>query len=173
MMPEVSFGGLLIVVAVAFAAPLALGFFPRSRLPSPVVEIVLGIAIGPAALGWVTVDEPIRRDPQSRIRMAALPGGKPARTDIYRVAVSEGKSAVRCVLHTGRTHQIRVHLAFKGFPLLADAVYGGRPVLGLTRQALHATRLRFAHPLTGAPLAFEAPLPADLAPAWLHITGGA
>jgi len=59
-MPEALFGGLLIVVVVGFAAPLALGFFPRSRLPSPVVEIVLGIAIGPAALGWVTVDEPIR-----------------------------------------------------------------------------------------------------------------
>jgi 23S rRNA pseudouridine1911/1915/1917 synthase len=120
-----------------------------------------------------TVDEPIRRDPQSRIRMAALAGGKLARTDVFRVAIRDGFSAVRCVLHTGRTHQIRVHLAFKGHPLLADAVYGGRPALGLVRQALHATRLRFAHPVTQVPLAFEAPLPADLAPAWLHITAGA
>ena len=60
MMPEGSFGGLLIVAAVAFAAPLVLGFFPRLRLPSPVLEIALGIAIGPAGLEWVTVDEPIR-----------------------------------------------------------------------------------------------------------------
>ena len=60
MMPVVSFGGLLVVAAVAFAAPLALGFFPRFRLPSPVLEIALGIAIGPAGLGWVTLDEPIR-----------------------------------------------------------------------------------------------------------------
>ena len=60
MMPEASFGGLLIVVAVAFAAPFALGFFPKFRLPSPVLEIALGIAIGPAGLGWVSADEPIR-----------------------------------------------------------------------------------------------------------------
>ncbi|MBT9458891.1 MAG: RluA family pseudouridine synthase [Burkholderiaceae bacterium] len=118
----------------------------------------------------LTVDEPIRRDPQSRIRMAALAGGKPARTDIYLVAARDGMSAVRCVLHSGRTHQIRVHLSCKGFPLLADALYGGKPALGLTRQALHATRLSFAHPIGAKPLAFEAALPGDLAPAWAQLT---
>nr|WP_316638596.1 RluA family pseudouridine synthase [uncultured Roseateles sp.] len=118
----------------------------------------------------LTVDEPIRRDPQSRIRMAALAGGKPARTDIYLVAARDGMSAVRCVLHSGRTHQIRVHLSCRGFPLLADALYGGKPALGLTRQALHATRLSFAHPIGGQPLAFNAALPEDLAPAWAQLT---
>ncbi len=59
-MPDVSFGGLLIVVAVAFAAPLALGFFPRVRLPAVVLEIVSGIILGPSVLGWVKVDLPIR-----------------------------------------------------------------------------------------------------------------
>jgi len=118
----------------------------------------------------LTVDEPIRRDPQSRIRMAALAGGKPARTDIYLVAARDGMSAVRCVLHSGRTHQIRVHLSCRGFPLLADALYGGKPALGLSRQALHATRLSFAHPISAKPLAFEASLPEDLAPAWAQLT---
>jgi len=118
----------------------------------------------------LNIEEPIRRDPQSRIRMAALPGGKPARTDVFLVATFETMSAVRCVLHTGRTHQIRVHLSCKGYPLLADAVYGGRPMLGLTRQALHATKLSFAHPVSAKPMSFEAGLPDDLAPAWSYLT---
>lgn len=116
------------------------------------------------------VEEPIRRDPQSRIRMAALPGGKPARTDISLVAAFDSMSAVRCILHTGRTHQIRVHLACKGYPLLADTVYGGRAVLGLRRQALHATRLSFSHPISAEPMSFDAVLPEDLAPAWDYLT---
>jgi 23S rRNA pseudouridine1911/1915/1917 synthase len=116
------------------------------------------------------VEEPIRRDPQSRIRMAALPGGKPARTDISLVASFDAMSAVRCILHTGRTHQIRVHLACRGYPLIADAVYGGRPMLGLQRQALHATRLSFTHPVNAKAMSFDAALPEDLAPAWDYLT---
>jgi 23S rRNA pseudouridine1911/1915/1917 synthase len=69
---------------------------------------------------------------------------------------------VRATLHTGRTHQIRVHMAHIGHPLVADALYGGAPAAGLQRQALHAFRLAFAHPATGVSLEFHAPLPADL-----------
>ena len=72
---------------------------------------------------------------------------------------------VECSLHTGRTHQIRVHLASIGHPLVADALYGGAPALGLQRQALHAWRLAFTHPVTGAVLDVRAPPPADLAQA--------
>jgi len=68
-------------------------------------------------------------------------------------------------LHTGRTHQIRVHMAHLGLPLLADAVYGGRPQAGMTRQALHAFRLAFVHPFTGKSLEFHAPWPQDMAQA--------
>ncbi len=69
---------------------------------------------------------------------------------------------LRCVLHTGRTHQIRVHAAHVAHPLVGDAIYGGAPAGGLNRQALHAQRLAFMHPMTGEDLVFTAPLPADL-----------
>jgi 23S rRNA pseudouridine1911/1915/1917 synthase len=82
-------------------------------------------------------------------------------------------SAVRCKLHTGRTHQIRVHMASRGHPLVSDALYGGRPALGLARQALHAARLGFAHPDHGDWVWFDAPPPADLAAAWETVLGGA
>jgi len=119
-----------------------------------------------------TVDVAMRRDPVSRVRMAVAPAnlGKPARTDVFPLGVGEVQgrpvSAVHCVLHTGRTHQIRVHLTHRGHPLLADALYGGTPALGLTRQALHAARLGFTHPVTGTALSLRAPLPADMAAAW-------
>ena len=94
----------------------------------------------------------------------------PARTDVERLGVSDaGVTALRCRLHTGRTHQIRVHMASRGHPLVADALYGGKPALGLLRQALHATELAFAHPKSGEPQVFNAPMPADLAAAWTQV----
>nr|WP_235537667.1 RluA family pseudouridine synthase [Pelomonas sp. Root1217] len=133
------------------------------------------------ALAWGRVEEPfvveqaLRRDPVSRVKMAIAPAnlGKPARTDFFPLGVGEvnGRaiSAVHCVLHTGRTHQIRVHLTHSGHPMLADVLYGGAPALGLTRQALHAARLSLTHPTTGEPLVLTAPLPADLGSAWAQI----
>ena len=112
------------------------------------------------------VDAPIGRDPRQRLRMAVVDlerhPGKPARTHVQWLADAPHGCLVRCSLETGRTHQIRVHMASIGHPLLADEVYGGAPAAGLARQALHAQRLAFAHPVTGAPLVFNLPLPPDL-----------
>jgi 23S rRNA pseudouridine1911/1915/1917 synthase len=113
-----------------------------------------------------TVDAPIGRDPRNRLRMAvvdlASQSGKTARTDVELQASDAQCSYVRCILHTGRTHQIRVHMASIGHPLVADAVYGGSPRYGLERQALHATRLAFLHPVSGEAMQFDAPLAPDM-----------
>ncbi len=134
----------------------------------------LAIVHGEVEAASFSVDAPIGRDPKSRVRMAVLASGKPARTDVQVLARGEGVSALRCTLHTGRTHQIRVHLASRGHALVADAVYGGKPALGLQRQALHAVQLGFVHPARpGDPeMLFDAPLPADLAQAWQQVAGG-
>ncbi len=112
------------------------------------------------------VDAAIGRDARNRLRMAVVDldhqGGKTARTDIDLLDNMTHGCWVRCTLHTGRTHQIRVHMASIGHPLVADETYGGAPAAGLTRQALHAFRLAFDHPVTGESLSFLAPLPADL-----------
>ena len=116
------------------------------------------------------IDAPIGRDPRNRLRMAVVDlqrhSGKPAATVVDLLENGAQGCAVRCTLETGRTHQIRVHLAHVGHPLVADTTYGGAAAGGLARQALHAFRLAFAHPITGAPLAWQAPLPSDLKQAW-------
>lgn len=112
------------------------------------------------------VQAPIGRDPRNRLRMAVVDQarhpGKEARTSIELLCNAEFGCLVRCTLHTGRTHQIRVHMASIGHPLVADATYGGAPAAGQTRQALHAFRLALQHPVTGEDLDFQARLPSDL-----------
>ncbi|MFT3777216.1 MAG: RluA family pseudouridine synthase [Ottowia sp.] len=120
-----------------------------------------------AGLPGREVDAPIGRDARNRLRMAVVDlqrqPGKPAQTRLELIANAPQGCLVRALLRTGRTHQIRVHMAHLGHPLVGDALYGGASAAGLARQALHARRLAFEHPVTGAALAFEAPLPADLA----------
>lgn len=131
----------------------------------------LALAHGEVAAAPFSIEAPVGRDPVSRVRMAVVAWGKPARTDVTRLAFSAGVSAIRCRLHSGRTHQIRVHLASRGHPLLADNLYGGAAAFGVLRQALHAASLGMDHPITRAGLSFDEPLPADLAAAWAEICG--
>jgi 23S rRNA pseudouridine1911/1915/1917 synthase len=119
--------------------------------------------VGPALRD---VEAAIGRDPRNRLRMAVVDlsrqAGKPAKTSFQLLENCDQGCWVRCTLHTGRTHQIRVHLASIGHALVADELYGGVQAAGMQRQALHACRLAFTHPVTNAALAFAAPLPPDL-----------
>lgn len=112
------------------------------------------------------VHAPIGRDPRNRLRMAVVDtsrhSGKEARTDIRLLQSNVRYSWVECTLHTGRTHQIRVHMAHCGMPLVGDTLYGGSVQVGLARQGLHAFHLAFSHPVSGVTLDLVAPLPADL-----------
>lgn len=118
----------------------------------------------PAETG--TVDAPIGRHPTQRTRMAVVPGGRPARTHFRVVERLRDATWVECRLETGRTHQIRVHMAHIGHPLVGDPVYGGRRVLaaaaGFDRQALHAFRLGLVHPESGREMSWSVPLAIDL-----------
>ncbi len=113
------------------------------------------------------VDAPIGRSPRDPTRMAVVADGRPSRTRYERRAVFTSPAAsalLECRLDTGRTHQIRVHLAAIGHPVVGDSPYGGaRSPLALSRPFLHAYRLAFTHPATRARLTFESPLPPDLA----------
>jgi 23S rRNA pseudouridine1911/1915/1917 synthase len=147
-----------------------------------------------AALAWghlgespVVIEAALARHPRDRKRMAVRSDGRPARTDAWVVARFGVTDLLRLELHTGRTHQIRVHLEQVGHPIVGDPVYGGggsRRIGGALRvaadaleratprQALHAAWLRFRHPATGTPVEFRSEWPPDLRPA-LALAGGA
>ena len=119
----------------------------------------LAIAQGHMKQESGTIDGPIGRHPTDRKRMAIVSGGREARTNWRVIEDLRGACLLECVLTTGRTHQIRVHMASIGHPLLGDGVYGPKkmpyPVQG--GQLLHAFRIGFVHPRTGEEMLFEAP----------------
>ena len=127
-----------------------------------------------AALSWghlknetMTVDKPVGRDPNDRTRMSVVAGGRTARTDFVRLARFDSCDLLRAHLHSGRTHQIRVHLASLGHPVVGDDTYGGGgarrvAMLPPRRHFLHAAWLRFVHPVSHAEMDLRSQLPADL-----------
>ena len=147
----------LLIVAKNDAAHVALARQLEDHSLSRTYE---AIVVGGLREDSGTVDAPIARHPRERKRMAVVSGGKRAVTHWRVVERFSGHTWVECALETGRTHQIRVHMAHIGRPLLGDTVYGSKkPVPGLAGQCLHAARLRFVHPSTGVAMEVEAPLP--------------
>ena len=149
----------LIIAAKNDAAHLALAAQLEDHSLARVYEAV---AVGNLREEEGTVDAPIGRHPVDRKRMAVdVKNGRRAVTHWRVLGRYPGFTHVECRLETGRTHQIRVHMASIGHPLLGDTVYGARkPWPGLAGQCLHARRLRFVHPRTGQPVELECPLPA-------------
>lgn len=106
-----------------------------------------------------TIDAPLGRNPQDRKKQAVVKGGRHAVTHFKVMKRYDNFTLVKCILETGRTHQIRVHMKYIGHPLVGDPLYGPRKVIGKDGQFLHAALLGFKHPRTGKELVFEAPLP--------------
>jgi len=119
------------------------------------------VAVGLVTPEYGTVDAPIGRDPRHRQRMAVTAGGRNARTHYHTIEELPGHTLLTVRLETGRTHQIRVHLAYLGYPVMGDPVYGNSSPI-LDRQFLHANRLGFRHPATDACMEHHAELPAEL-----------
>ena len=133
--------------------------FKDRRVEKTYLALVFGSPAAPEGV----IDVPLGRDPRNRQKFAAIAAGKPARTH-YRIKVDYGQySLLEVGLETGRTHQIRVHLAWLKCPVVGDTVYGRKKnPLGLKRQFLHAWKLQFTHPRTGVVLQLQAPLAGDL-----------
>ncbi|MDR1789921.1 MAG: RluA family pseudouridine synthase [Opitutaceae bacterium] len=151
----------VIVAAKNDAAHIALSrqFADRSTR-----KTYLALVSGVPATDSGVINAPVGRHPVHRHKMAVTPKGRPARTDWFLVEEFPAAALLRCEIHTGRTHQIRVHLKHIGHPLLGDPTYGNPKLPDKPpppRFFLHAARLVIAHPITQEPLVLEAPLPAD------------
>jgi 23S rRNA pseudouridine1911/1915/1917 synthase len=163
----------LLLVAKTAPAHRALSGAMKART---IVRRYAVLARGHLTDDRLTVERPIARDPRDRKRMAVVSTGRPARTDFARLARFDVGDLLRAHLHTGRTHQIRVHLASIGHPAIGDETYGGgesRRLVGLRelRHFLHAAWLVFKHPVTGAEMDLRSPLPRELSRALLTAAG--
>lgn len=158
----------LIIAARTDAAHRALAAQLADRRLS---RTYLAIVRGGLADDEGVVDAPIARHPRDRLRMAVVEGGRAARTRFRALGRSSGHTLVRCDLETGRTHQIRVHLAALGHPVVGDELYGRHRRGEPPRPMLHAWLLRLRHPRTGAELRLQAPPPEDMVACWRAYAG--
>jgi len=162
--------GLLIVARTLEAQHKLAALLERREIHRTYRAVCQGVLTGGG-----TVDAPIGRHPRDRLRMAIVDGGRPAVTRYRVVERFRAHTYIEVELETGRTHQIRVHMASLRAPIVGDPLYGGRPrfprqpterlratLERFPRQALHALRLELEHPLTGEPIVAESPLPADI-----------
>jgi 23S rRNA pseudouridine1911/1915/1917 synthase len=162
--------GLLVVARTPEAHTALIGAMAARGVGREYLAVCTGVMTGGG-----TIDQPIARHRTQRTRMAVRADGRESVTHYRVVRRFRGHTLVRVELETGRTHQIRVHLAHAGFPLVGDPVYGGRrripagctaqlaaELTGFARQALHAARLTLHHPASGRELAWEAPPPEDM-----------
>jgi len=158
----------LMVVAKSQAAHLGLSADIKAR---KVERVYLALAFGELKADVSIVDAPIGRHPVQRKKMAVVErGGRPARTRLRVLERFPGYTYLEATLDTGRTHQIRVQLAFIGHPVVGDPVYGRRQGnLGLKRQFLQAEHLKFTRPVSGEMLSFSSPLPGELAFVLAHL----
>jgi 23S rRNA pseudouridine1911/1915/1917 synthase len=153
--------GLLVAARSQRAYDALVAMLSAHEIDRRYITLVWGRLASPRGM----IDAPVGRSQSRRTRMAVRDEGKPARTEYVVEEVFDEPvcSRLECRLETGRTHQIRVHLSAIGNPVVGDATYGGaRPSIAMKRPFLHAASLAFAHPVTGEPLAFDEPLPADL-----------
>lgn len=159
---DVGTSGLMIVAKSEIAYSVMKRKFKDRRVMKDYHALVQGEMMPPEG----TIDAPIGRHPGSAWKFAITRDGRRAITHFDTLASYEGATLLSVGLETGRTHQIRVHMAAQRHPLVGDALYGANPVfaakLGLTRQWLHAARLRFQHPVTGIDLDIVSEYPADL-----------
>lgn len=129
---------------------------------TPMEKDYLAVVAGDVDVACGEIDLPLRVDPDDRRRVVVSPtDGRPCVTQFARLAARAGFALLRCRLVTGRRHQIRAHLAARGWPIVGDHVYGAI-ARTFPRQALHGWRVAFAHPFSGEAIALEAPLPRDL-----------
>ena len=157
----------LMVVAKTHAAHQSLSGQLKSRR---VTKGYIALATGQVTPDEGLIDAPIGRDSRNRKRMAVAAGGREARTRYRTLGNPSGHTLLELLLETGRTHQIRVHLAYLGHPLLGDDTYGRASPL-LARQFLHAHRLGFEHPGSGEWMEFHSGLPDDLTAVLEHFGG--
>ncbi|MBI4099463.1 RluA family pseudouridine synthase [Candidatus Microgenomates bacterium] len=156
--------GLLVVAKT----PQALANLQAQFKGREVVKKYLALVHGKVEPLVGTIDAPIDRNPFNRMRFGVFPGGREAKTDYKSLKSLKSLTLLELTPHTGRTHQIRVHLKYINHPIVADPIYGGRKnyqadLKFCPRLFLHATFLRFKHPETGTWLEFSVSLPSDLA----------